>query len=190
MMLASTSTEQPWNNVTRPAYAARLVGSLRGKNGLLPKYFQRKWLGRSGAGDGKHAGKLMRAILLLSVMLLGCGSWVTKEPAFPAKVAPGWTRSAIHSIEATQFPPQIRSAGITQGWQTEYRAADGAVARVDAYAVRSNSQGLDLVQRWRPERNNAQFYTDHYLLNVAWQQANHDELASLVRSLPKLVEGR
>ena len=50
--------------------------------------------------------------------------------------------------------------------------------------------GIDLVQKWRPERDNAQFYTDHFLLNVAWQQARHDELASLVRSLPKLVEGQ
>jgi hypothetical protein len=61
---------------------------------------------------------------------------------------------------------------------------------VDAYAVLTSTQGLDLVQRWRPERDNAQFYTDHYLLNVAWQQAKHDELAALVRSLPKLVEGQ
>jgi hypothetical protein len=89
-----------------------------------------------------------------------------------------------------QFPALVRSAGITQGWQTEYRTADGAVARVDAYALRSNTQGLDLVQRWRAEPNNAQFYTDHYLLNVAWQKAKHDELATLVRSLPKLVEDR
>jgi hypothetical protein len=133
----------------------------------------------------------MRRIgLALLVMLCGCGGAATREPSFPVTIAPGWTRSPVQPIEASKFPPLIQSAGIKQGWQTEYRTNDGAVARVDAYAVRSNTQGLDLVQRWRPERDNAQFYTDHFLLNVAWQQAKHDELASLVRSLPKLVEGQ
>jgi hypothetical protein len=131
----------------------------------------------------------MRLVLVLAVVLMGCGGARTKEPAFPATVAPGWTRSAVHSINASQFPPIIRDAGIKQAWQTEFRAPDGATARVDAYAIHSSTQGLDLVQRWRPERDNAQFYTDHFLLNVAWQQAKHDELASLVRSLPKLIEG-
>ena len=130
----------------------------------------------------------MRSYLILAVLLGGCGGG-TKEPVFPASVAPNWTRSAVHPIDASQFPALIQSAGIKQGWQTEYRAPDGAAARVDVYAIRSNTQGLDLVQRWHPERDNAQFYTDHFLLNVAWQQAKHDELASLVRSLPKLVEG-
>lgn len=130
----------------------------------------------------------MKRILLIAVLLTGCGGSPAKEPAFPATVAPTWTRVEIHPIQPSQFPPLVQSAGITQGWQTEYQTPGGAIARVDAYAVKSNTQGLDLVQRWRPERNNAQFYTDHYLLNVAWQKAPHDELASLVRSLPKLVE--
>jgi hypothetical protein len=95
----------------------------------------------------------------------------------------------VHTVDAAQFPALVRSAGLKQGWQTEYRAADGATARVDAYAIGGSAVGLDLVQRWRPERDNAQFYTDHFLLNVAWQKAQHDELASLVRSLPKMVEG-
>ena len=125
---------------------------------------------------------------LLALALLSC-SHAPKEPIFPATIAPGWTRSAVHSLEKAQFPTLLRNNGIERGWETEYRAADGAVAVIDAYAVQSNTQGLDLVQKWRPERNNAQFYTDHFLLNVAWQQAKHDELASLVRSLPKLVEG-
>ncbi len=130
----------------------------------------------------------MRRSLVLVLMLAGCATG-PKEPAFPATVAGGWTRSAVHPIDAARFPPLIRTAGITQAWQTEYRTSDGATARIDAYAVRSSTQGLDLVQRWRPERDNAQFYTEHYLLNAAWQNAKHDELASLLRSLPKLVEG-
>ncbi len=43
MMLASTSTEgtrAAVEYVTRPDYAAKLVSSLRGKDGVLPKYFQ------------------------------------------------------------------------------------------------------------------------------------------------------
>jgi hypothetical protein len=43
MMLASTSTEgtrAAVEYVTRPDYAARLVESLQGKDGALPKYFQ------------------------------------------------------------------------------------------------------------------------------------------------------
>jgi hypothetical protein len=43
MMLASTSTEgtrAAVEYVTRPDYVARLVSSLRGKDGTLPKYFQ------------------------------------------------------------------------------------------------------------------------------------------------------
>jgi hypothetical protein len=130
----------------------------------------------------------MRGVLFLAIVLAGC-SGGTKAPVLPADVAPGWTRSEVHAMDASQFPPLIRSAGITQGWQTEYRAHDGAMARVDAYAIRYSAQGLDLVQRWRPERDNAQFYTDHFLLNIAWQNAKHDELAALVRSLPKIVEG-
>lgn len=93
-------------------------------------------------------------------------------------------------MDASQFPSLVRTSGIERGWRTEYRAADGATAVVSVYAVQSNTQGLDLVQKWRPERDNAQFYTDHFLLNIAWRQAKHDELASLVRSLPKLVEGQ
>jgi len=131
----------------------------------------------------------MRRVLLLAVVMLGCGASKSKEPVFPATVPPGWTRSAVQAMDAAQFPQLIRSAGIEHGWQTEYRTTGGAVARVDAYAIRSNTQGLDLVQRWRPERDNAQFYTDHFVLNVAWQQAKHDELASLVRLLPKMIEG-
>jgi hypothetical protein len=92
-------------------------------------------------------------------------------------------------LDAAQFPRVVRENGIDKGWEAEYRAADGAVAVVDVYAVPSSAQSLDMVQRWRPERNNAQFPTEHFLLNVAWQGASHDELASLVRSLPKLVEG-
>jgi hypothetical protein len=131
----------------------------------------------------------MRTVLLaVAIILLGC-SRGPKEPVFPESIAPAWTRLAVHSINVSQFPHVIRESGIERGWEVEYRGADGAVAVIDAYAVRSNTQGLDLVQRWRPERNNAQFYTDHFLLNIAWQQAKHDELASLVRSLPKLVEG-
>lgn len=124
------------------------------------------------------------------LIMAGCGGSATKEPVLPANVAPSWTRSAVRPMEALQFPALVQSAGIKQGWQTEYRAADGAVARVDVYALRSSAVGLDLVQKWRPERDNAQFYTEHFLLNVAWQQAQHDELAALVRSLPKLVEGQ
>ncbi len=93
-------------------------------------------------------------------------------------------------MDASQFPPLVRSARIEHGWHTEYRSSDGAVAQVEAYAIRSSTQGLDLVQRWKPERDNAQFYTEHYLLNVEWTQAKHDELAALVRTLPKLVEQR
>jgi hypothetical protein len=125
----------------------------------------------------------------LTLALVGC-SGGPKEPVFPETIAPGWTRSEVHSMNASHFPVLIRSSGVERGWETEYRAPDGALAVIDAYAVQSNTQGLDLVQKWRPERNNAQFYTDHFLLNVAWQQANHDELASLVRSLPKRVEGK
>jgi len=95
----------------------------------------------------------------------------------------------VHSINAPQFPRLLRESGIERGWEAEYHSNDGAVAVVNVFAVQSNTQGLDLVQKWRPERNNAQFYTDHFVLNVAWQGAKHDELASLVRSLPKLVEG-
>ena len=131
----------------------------------------------------------MRRLVVLAVMLLGCGR-APKEPVFPESIAPGWIRGLVHPMDSAQIPPLIRNSGIERAWQTEYRAADGAVARVNAYAVRSNTQGLDLVQKWRPERDNAQFYTDHFLLNVAWQQAKHDELATLVRSLPKLVEGQ
>jgi len=125
---------------------------------------------------------------LLGATLLSC-SRAPKEPIFPESIPPGWTRSAIHSLSASQLPRLLRESGIERGWEAEYHATDGAVAIIDAYAVRSNTQGLDLVQKWRVERNNAQFYTDHFLLNVAWQQAKHDELASLVRSLPTLVEG-
>ena len=131
----------------------------------------------------------MRIVVVLCLILTAC-SKPPKDPVFPESIAPGWTRAAVKPMDASQFPPLIRKNGIERGWQTEYRASDGAVARVDAYAVRSNTQGLDLVQKWRPERDNAQFYTDHFLLNVAWQQAKHDELAALVRSLPKLVEGQ
>jgi len=132
----------------------------------------------------------MYRVLMVAVVLFGCGRATSKEPAFPLNVAPGWTRSDVHTIDPARFPQLIQSAGIKHGWETEYRATDGGVARVDVYAVRSNTQGLDLVQRWRPERDNAQFYTDHYLLNIAWQGAKHDELASLVRSLPKLIESQ
>ena len=132
----------------------------------------------------------MRGWVLAAMVLAGCGSSAVKEPAFPASVAPGWTRSDVHKLDASQFPPIIHEAGIQQGWETEYRSPDGAVARVDAYAIRSSANGLDLVQRWRPERDNAQFYTDHFLLNVAWEKAKHDELAELVRTLPKVVEGK
>ena len=132
----------------------------------------------------------MRRLLLVALVLTGCAGTVAKEPNFPASVPPGWTRSAVQAIEPAKFPALVQSAGIRQGWQTEYRASDGAVARVDAYAVRSETQGLDLAQRWRSERDNAQFYTEHYLINVAWTQAKHDELVALVRTLPKLVEGR
>lgn len=125
---------------------------------------------------------------LLAATLLSC-SHAPKEPVFPESIPPAWTRSAVLSLNASQFPRLLRESGIERGWETEYHAADGAIAVIDAYAVLSNTQGLDLVQKWRVERNNAQFYTDHFLLNVAWQQAKHDELASLVRSLPKLVEG-
>ena len=132
----------------------------------------------------------MRKWLVVALVLAGCGSDRVKEPILPATVAPGWTRSDVRPIAASQFPPILQSAGVNQGWQTDYRAADGAVARVDVYAIKSSANGLDLVQRWRPERDNAQFYTDHFLLNVAWQKAQHDELAALVRSLPKLVGGQ
>jgi hypothetical protein len=126
--------------------------------------------------------------LLVTVVLMGC-SGGPREPVFPEKIAPGWTRSGVHPLIASQFPKLLRDSGIGQGWEAEYQSADGAVAVINVYAVQSNTQGLDLVQRWRPERNQAQFYTDHFVMNVAWQQAQHDELASLVRSLPKLVEG-
>jgi len=130
----------------------------------------------------------MRIVALVVAVLLGCNR-APREPVFPESIPPGWTRSAVHPIVASKFPRLIRNSGVERGWETEYRAVDGAVAVVDAYTVRSNTQGLDLVQQWRPERDNAQFYTDHFLLNVAWRQAKHDELAALVRSLPKLVEG-
>ena len=136
-----------------------------------------------------RAGVRSAGLLALALAFLEC-SRAPREPAFPESIAPGWTRGSVHPMDASEFPPLIRSSGIDRGWQTEYHAPDGAVARVDAYAVRSNTQGLDLVQKWRPERGNAQFYTDHFLLNVAWQGAAHDELASLVRSLPKVVEGQ
>jgi hypothetical protein len=132
----------------------------------------------------------MRILLLLAVVLAGCGSGGPKDPVFPATVAPGWTRSEVKSLDAASFPALLRAAGVKQGWETEYRTGGGAKAQVDAYAIQSNTQGLDLVQRWRPERDHAQFYTDHFLLNIAWQNAGHDELASLVRTLPKLVEGQ
>ena len=132
----------------------------------------------------------MRILMMGAVLaaFVGCSGSATRQPAFPEAVAPGWTRAAVGEIDASKFPAIVSSAGIKQGWHTEYRAGDGGVVQVDAYAVRSNTQGLDLVQRWRPERDNAQFYTEHYLLNVAWRGAKHDELASLVRSLPTLVE--
>jgi hypothetical protein len=132
----------------------------------------------------------MRILLLaVALALAGCsGGSTAKAPAFPEKMEPAWSRSAVQPMDAVKFPAIAKSAGIQQAWQTEYRSPDGAVVRVDAYAVKSNTQGLDLAQRWLKERDNAQFYTDHYLLNVAWQGAKHDELASLVRSLPKLIE--
>jgi hypothetical protein len=131
----------------------------------------------------------MRIVLLVAAAILLSCNRAPKEPVFPESIPPGWTRSAVHTLNAAQFPKVVRDSGIQKAWEAEYHTTDGAVAVADVYAVQSNTQGLDLVQRWRPERNNAQFYTDHFLLNVAWQGAKHDELASLVRSLPKLVEG-
>jgi hypothetical protein len=131
----------------------------------------------------------MRRILVAVLVLAGCGGGRVKEPAFPASMAPGWTRGAVRAMDAAQFPPLIREAGIKQGWETEYRAADGAVARVDAWGLKASAQGLDLVQKWRPVRDHAQFYTEHYLLDVGWEKAGRDELAVLVRGLPKMVEG-
>jgi hypothetical protein len=129
----------------------------------------------------------MRKLLLFTAFLMACGS-SSKEPVFPASIPPNWTRSAVHAIEASKFPPIIRDAGVKQAWQTEYQAADGGKARVDVYGI-PPTMGLDLVQRWRPERDNAQLYTEHFLLNVAWEKAKRDEIGSLVRSLPKLIEG-
>lgn len=126
-------------------------------------------------------------LLLLLVSLTGCSSPEVKEPPFPASLPPSWTRGAVQPLGSAQFPPIVRAAGLDHAWQTEYRGAGNAVAKVEAYALRNSAQGLDLVQRWKPERDNAQFYTDHYLLNVAWTGAKHDELASLVRSLPKAL---
>lgn len=130
----------------------------------------------------------MRIAVLVAVVLVGC-SRAPQEPVFPETIAPGWTRSAVHPLDRNHFPPLLRDGGVERGWETEYHASDGAIAVVDVYGIASSTQGLDLVQKWRPERDKAQFYTEHFLLNVAWQEAKHDELASLVRSLPKLVEG-
>jgi hypothetical protein len=131
----------------------------------------------------------MRRILVAALVLAGCGGGRVKEPAFPANVAPGWTRGEVKVVEAAKFPALVRAAGITQGWETEYRAADGAVARVDAWGLKASAQGLDLVQKWHPARDRAQFYTEHYLLDVGWEKAGRDELAALVRGLPRMVEG-
>jgi len=137
-----------------------------------------------------HFGEIMRKVLGFVLLMWGCSGPSAKAPVLPEHVAPSWTRSTVQPIEASQLPMLLQSAGIKQGWKTEYRSAGGALARVETYAIRSNTQGLDLVQRWQPVRDHAQFYTDHYLLNVSWEQAQHDELASLVRSLPKMVEGQ
>jgi len=134
---------------------------------------------------------MRNSFFLFALLLIGCSSGSSvKEPSFPEKIAPDWTRSTVQPLDAAKFPPIVQTAKIQRGWQTDYRSGDGATVHVDAYAVRSNTQGLDLVQRWRAQRDNAQFYTDHFLLNVAWHGAKHDELASLVRSLPKLIEAQ
>jgi hypothetical protein len=129
----------------------------------------------------------MRKAVFVVLVLTACGGGV-REPEFPASVPPGWTKSAVKAMDVAQFPELVRNAGVSRAWQAEYREPDGASARVDVYAIRSGTQGLDLVQRWRPEKDNAQMYTEHYLLNVAWQQAKRDDVASLVRSLPKLLD--
>jgi len=131
------------------------------------------------------------SFVFLALLLIGCSSGSSvREPVLPEKIAPDWTRKKVEPLETAKFPAVLQTANVQRGWQTDYRTADGATVHVDAYAIRSNTQGLDLVQRWRPERDHAQFYTDHFLLNVAWQGAKHDELAALVRSLPKIVEGQ
>ena len=124
----------------------------------------------------------LAAVLLMA----GCGGQEAKEPAFPASIAPAWTRGAVQPIASGQLPAIVSAAGLVHGWQTEYRAGV-AVAKVEAYALRNSAQGLDLVQRWKPQRDNAQFYTEHYLINIAWSGTKHDELAALVRSLPKAL---
>ena len=136
-------------------------------------------------------GRIVQFCALLCVLcsLIGCGASGVKPPNLPASVAPDWTRGSVQEMPAAEFPDLVRTSGVKQGWRTEYRTAAGTPARVDVYGLSSSSQGLDLVQKWHPQPENAQFYTEHYLLNVAWQKdAKHDELASLVRSLPKLVE--
>lgn len=125
----------------------------------------------------------------VALLLIGCGQ-APVEPVLPPGIPPSWTRGPVHALIPDQLPKIIRDARLDRGWETEYRASDGATAVVDVYGLRSSAQGLDLVQRWHPERDQAQFYTEHFLLNIAWQKAPHDELAALVRSLPKLVEGK
>jgi hypothetical protein len=132
----------------------------------------------------------MRRISMAACLwMAACGGAGVRPPELPASVAPDWTRGAVETVSAGQFPELLRSAGVKQGWRTEYREADGTSAVVDVYGLRSSAQGLDLVQKWHPRPENAQFYTEHYLLNIAWTQgAKRDALAALVRSLPKLVE--
>jgi hypothetical protein len=109
---------------------------------------------------------------VLSLFLSSCAPAV-KAPDLPQSVSPGWQLNGV------------REKSPAAAWEGDY--AGPGKARVRIWSIHGTAEGLDRVQKWRPEANTVVFYGERYFAAVDWTGADRVQAGSLVRAIERAI---
>jgi hypothetical protein len=106
------------------------------------------------------------------ILVLSSCSQTAKAPELPQSVSPGW-----QLVNIEEAGPHI--------WLASYSGPGTAHVRI--WAIRGSAEGLDRVQKWKPEANTVVFYSERYFAALDWAGVDRAQAGSLVRAIEHAI---
>jgi hypothetical protein len=102
---------------------------------------------------------------------------------FPENAAGGWRRISMSDLPASESPDPVPRTAVDRLVTASYNGPGKLDARV--YALSSEADSLELMQRWRPSADTVFFNQGRLFVVIKWQSADRKLLQEFVTELEK-----
>lgn len=115
---------------------------------------------------------LLNTLLLLT--FAACGTRLAPAPSLPSSISPGWHLASLALM-----------AGTSNAWLATYQGPATLHARI--WSTSSSAEGLDRVQKWKPQADTVVFYSERYFAMVDFAGIPSAQAAPVVRAVQREI---